>query len=511
MAYSLNYKKLSIVFFIFYLAIGLFICKDYGLNWDDPTSHYNGISNWNYLFHNDPELFNSTERYHGPALEIALVGVEKVFHLSDSRDILMTSHLIDFLFFYFSVIAFFLSARILLGNEKWALLACLVLVLSPRIFGDAFFNSKDIGFLSALLFAFYTLLQVMQKPDLKWLVLHCLACGFAIDIRILGVILLPVTAAIIIKEWVEQPSLRGKYALLFFLYPFLLFGFVVAFWPVLWKAPRYHLLQAFLQMKSYPWPGPVLYLGKQLPSNVLPWHYLPLCILITTPVMFSLFWVSGALTVVLDFIKNPLFFIREKFIWGIILVLSFAPVAVVIYLKSIVYDSWRHVFFIYPYFVLIAVYGFKNVVENILVRFREILMAGAASCFFLLLTMMIYLHPHENVYFNMPSIAYFGPIQKQFEVDYWGLSYKQGLEYLVRSNAGKQSIKVFAYDLPGFMNAGMLKKEERSKLQFQENMSDADFFITNHRKELETPFSDDKIFYEIKRFGIPVVTIYKLN
>ena len=85
MAYSINYKKLSIVLFIFYLAIGLFICKDYGLNWDDPTSHYNGISNWNYLFHNDPELFNSTERYHGPALEIALVGVEEVFFICPIR------------------------------------------------------------------------------------------------------------------------------------------------------------------------------------------------------------------------------------------------------------------------------------------------------------------------------------------------------------------------------------------------------------------------------------------
>ena len=50
---------------------------------------------------------------------------------------------------------------------------------------------------------------------------------------------------------------------------------------------------------------------------------------------------------------------------------------------------------------------------------------------------MIKDHPHQNVYFNFLAGK---NIQTKFELDYWGLSNKQALEYILK-NDSKNIIK----------------------------------------------------------------------
>ena len=46
------------------------------------------------------------------------------------------------------------------------------------------------------------------------------------------------------------------------------------------------------------------------------------------------------------------------------LAIFFTPLFAVIFLHSVVYDSWRHLYFIYPSFLLIALYGFQKIISN---------------------------------------------------------------------------------------------------------------------------------------------------
>jgi hypothetical protein len=137
---------------------------------------------------------------------------------------------------------------------------------------------------------------------------------------------------------------------------------------------------------------------------------------------------------------------------------------------------------------------------------------ATTGMFFLwLIAINIYLHPFQNVYFNLLARQYFQPIEKQFEVDYWGLSYKQGLEYLLNLNTGPGKIKLYALSNPGSWNMEALKKEDQDKFDFKLNLEEADYAFTNHRMERARVPDDAKIIYEIKRFGIPIITIYKLR
>jgi hypothetical protein len=63
------------------------------------------------------------------------------------------------------------------------------------------------------------------------------------------------------------------------------FCFMVLFWPYLWENPAGHVTNAFGVMNRFPITYSVLYLGAFIKSTEVPWHYIPLWILITTPII----------------------------------------------------------------------------------------------------------------------------------------------------------------------------------------------------------------------------------
>ena len=78
-----------ILFFILFVVVGISTYKDYGISWDEPISRYNnGILNINFINTGDYEpIITGAEKYHGPIFEIFLVGLERMFELTDSQDI----------------------------------------------------------------------------------------------------------------------------------------------------------------------------------------------------------------------------------------------------------------------------------------------------------------------------------------------------------------------------------------------------------------------------------------
>src|SRR5262249_26231987 len=159
------------------------------------------------------------------------------------------------------------------------------LVLSPRIFADAFYNSKDLAFLCGFLFSLATLQRFLRKMDWRSACLHALSCAFMIDIRLMGVIVPALTIAVPTGVWLT--SFRHRPAVQFRLVPLLVYAvaliaFTILFWPILWRDPVGHFRGAWEEMSRYPWDRNVLYRGEQIPATALPWHYNPVWILLTT-------------------------------------------------------------------------------------------------------------------------------------------------------------------------------------------------------------------------------------
>jgi hypothetical protein len=70
-------------------------------------------------------------------------------------------------------------------------------------------------------------------------------------------------------------------------------------------------------------------------------------------------------------------------------------------------------------------------------------------------------HPFQYCYFN--AIA--PDPSENFELDYWGLSYRNALENLVKTDLS-DTLAVSVLNLPGYLNAFILKPDDRQRVWF---------------------------------------------
>ncbi|MEO6904270.1 MAG: glycosyltransferase family 39 protein [Bacteroidia bacterium] len=506
-------KLILFIFFGLFFIIGLNIYTDYGLSWDEGMQWKdNGTVVYDYVFHKSEAttkaLLEGNEKYHGPAFELTLVIIEKVLHLEDPRTVFLMRHLVNFLVFFISTIFFYFLCNFCFKNWKLSLLGSLFLILSPRIFADAFYNSKDLILLSFFIIGMYTVLIYYQKQTYKWAILNALICGFTIDIRILGIVLPLLTFGFVAIDVLfyllnkKKPKTNFKS---FFVYLVFLILFTILFWPVLWEAPIFHFMSAFTEMSNYQWTNKVLYLGEFIPSTKLPWHYLPVWIFITTPFFYSILFIIGLFCILRLFIKKPLDFIITQQKHLLAIACFFVPIIMVIILKSVVYDAWRHVFFIYPAFLLIALFGLKSLYE-LAKKWKVIFTLITAASLLQILYIMIKIHPYQYVYFNFLAGKNLAETKNNFELDYYGVSSKQALEYLLTNNA---SINLYAESTPSFLNINMFPPAQREKVRYS-HLEHADYFIGQYRWHPQDYKFENEVFSVVVD-SAKIISVFKLT
>jgi hypothetical protein len=92
---------------------------------------------------------------------------------------------------------------------------------------------------------------------------------------------------------------------------------------------------------------------------------------------------------------------------------------------------------------------------------------------------MIENHPHEYVFFNRLAGDGMEAVKQRFELDYWGLSYREGLEWLLRHDR-RDAVRVF---LAGANpeSAAILPRAQRARLVFAARRREAEYFLGNYR------------------------------
>ena len=289
-------------------------------------------------------------------------------------------------------------------------------------------------------------------------------------------------------------------------------------WPYLWEAPITHFLEAYQSLSRYSWPFSNLYLRQFVAANQLPWHYIPVWLLITTPLPYSLAALLG-----LGYILYHLFRQRLASLRTLVgrLDLLFAgwlcgPILMVIVLRSTLYDGWRHLYFVYPALLLLAVQG-------VLVLLRA---AGQpqrwarhlATALLLLMggetlrtvARMVQLHPYEHLYFSfLPA----GVVEQQFERDYWGLAFRQGLEWLLAHDSAPQV--TVASDVPDmvYANAFLLPASEQARLRrvaAAGTVTPARYYLANYRWHPQ-PYPDSlgPEVYTIRAGGVKILSVFR--
>lgn len=473
---------IALFFFIFF-CVGLFVFDDYGISMDESVNRENARLIMSNIFDKDPSILsNPNRKYHGAAFELILYGLEKALGLSAApRTYYLMRHLMTFFMFYLGVIFFYKLCLDRFRHWQFSLLGPLFLILSPRIFADSFYNSKDLVFLSLFIIAVYTLINFLDRKTARSAVVHSLVCGLLVDVRAVGIIIPVLSLFFYLVEIInphkeeradhipKRDRFRKRNVLLLFV--FLTAIFIFVFWPTLWTHPVQHMMEAFRYMVKFPVTTRVLYLGEFVSADSLPWHYVPVWILITTPLVYIFFFIIGFLSLGRQLIKSfrPFLFNRRNdFIYLLWIVL---PVAAAIIFRSTLYNGYRHLFFVYPALLMVALIGLNIFCQMLKSHFRygicDSLLKITAMIIFLncasVLSFMIRNHPYQNVYFNRLAGPDMPTIQRRFEMDYWGLSFRKGLEYLLNHN-NDEKISIVVPDDRYLVNTVFLSRDQQKRL-----------------------------------------------
>ena len=93
---------------------------------------------------------------------------------------------------------------------------------------------------------------------------------------------------------------------------------------------------------------------------------------------------------------------------------------------------------------------------------------------------MVRNHPYEHLYFNRFAGRDMQEVKQQFELDYWGLSNRQSLEYIVRTDTASV-IRLYTTSYPGRLNIAMLDPRDRSRIVLVRTPDEAEYFMSDYR------------------------------
>ena len=516
LAIESNKQEIVFLFFALLFYVGLSVYKDYGMSWDEYAQWFdNGQANYNFIFNNDSAtLLNGIDKYHGPAFELLLIGIEKIFNITDWRDVFLMRHLAIFITFFISSIFFYLIANKIFSNWRIAFVGVLMYVLSPHIFAHAFYNSKDAVFLAFFTISIYALIRFHEKPNYKRALVYSIITAITIDIRIIGILLPAISGLLFLIDWIKavKSKMEIRSTLLPTLFYFItLIPFVILFWPVMWLDPVFHFIEALKENSSYPWDGEVLYFGIQKNASELPRHYVPFWIFISKPIIYSVLFLVGAITLLWAGMKKPFLFLAEKKYETIALIWFLLPLIAIVVFKSRSFDTGRHLYFMNGGFILIALFGLqrlKKVFETRIVLsyvLNLILFVSFAGVIY----KMIKIHPYQNLYFNACLGTDMEKIKNNFEFDYWGVGNKEVLEKILANDSAK-IIKVFAENMPGKLNQRILTNAQRARLDYVDTIEIADYFIADYRWHREEEYTFRRNVYSATIGNTAITTAFRV-
>jgi hypothetical protein len=526
-----KYFLISLYFFAL-LTVGYLIFPDYGISLDEDNTRISGFVSLKYIFEilfphlvneidkftNIPSMTEWNEQGIGVIFDLPAAFLELIFNINDTRQYYLLRHFLNYLIFFFSVYFFFLIIKKRYESNYMAFLGSFFLILSPRIFADSFYNNKDLIFLSLFIISLYYALKFLENANIKNTILFSLTSSLATDIRILGIILpILIIFFYLIKNFKfknNKIKVLNPILLLLVLTPF----FITLFWPYLWNDPLNNFITIFKSLSHFDENIYNFYFGEYIDAKNIPWHYPIVWLGITTPLLYIILFIIGFVFTIKKIYKNLLKIEQNEYnnFWKnkkdmqdfVFFTIFLIPLVIVIYLNSTLYDGWRHLYFIYPIFLLISLLGLHIIRITFFRKKLNILLVLIICLLSPTFIWMIKNHPHQFIYFNLLAGKNFND---NFEMDYWGLSNAKALEYIAKNESGIVNVgSLGTTDLN--LSKNFLLKKYRDKMIIASEISNSQYLINSYRdwhgKKISVP-ANYEILYEIKIDEIPINTIYK--
>jgi len=480
-----------------------------GISWDEPVQHHIGTAGYDYITRGDTTLFGMKDRVYGPVFELALVYAEKTILPEDSRTVYLFRHYITFALFCLAVYVFYCLCLRAFSSQSTALTGMLLLVLCPRILGHSYFNTKDIPFLCLQVFSMYALYRALFEERIRigWWLVFAVLTGILINIRIMGIATWTAglgaftLVSIYRREWKKLPWIP--------VFILLSAGVLYAGWPFLWQAPFKNFALAYNTMAHFPWDGYTRLFGEDIKAGALPVYYALSWMRISIPLLSILLCIAGLIFLLfrsLRFRKDtPLLFfgwVQALCSWGVLFI--------VLQQGSVLYDDWRHLYFLWPGLVWNAAWCLHEGERRLSPRLRLYTRVAGIAYALSIVAALIRLFPYHYVYFNETVSRRENYRAEQFEMDYWGLSYYEGIQYILAHDP-RPEIRIMSYtqaQVPAFL---LLKPEEKRAVNAG-GIPDADYLMTItrfHRLNAHNLKEFPVLYHAVYRDGSPILQIWK--
>ena len=533
-----NKNFLTILYFFIFLIIGFFSFSDYGISIDEDNTRINGFVSLKYIFEifspkfaleidkivYAPGINEFKEQGIGVIYDLPMALIELVFKIEDSRNYFLFRHFLNFLIFFISVYFFYLLAKKRFNSWIFGILASTFLIVSPRIFAESFYNNKDLIFLSLFIISLYTAINFLVNPSVKNTIYFTFSSALAIDVRIIGIFLPILIYAFYLIKISQYNNLKENSFKISLIFIFSNIFFIMIFWPYLWDDPINKFIFIINKLSNIDVGIYNYYLGNYINAKFLPWHYPFVWQIITIPILYILLFFIGFIKILSTFVyrlsqeedDNRLNWWTEKEeLYDLIFFFTYLiPLTIVFIFNSTLYDGWRHLYFIYPSFIMLSLSGLNFISIKLFSKIKKFFFTIIFLTLLPTVFWMIKYHPYQYSYFNIISEKKFN---KLFEMDYWGLSNHDSLEYIAKNSNGVVKVsKISTTDL--MLSKKFLNKNIRNKINIVNISDEPDYIINNYRdwsgntKDYKTLIPNNyNIFYESIIDGIPINTVYKKN
>jgi 4-amino-4-deoxy-L-arabinose transferase-like glycosyltransferase len=505
-----------------YLVFGLLSLDQFGITWDEPAPDHFYVGDlyldtlhtgdWRSL--TAGKIGRSMENY-GPVFDLIGALNARVFHARWdllSEDNARHLHLV----FTASLTVFFTC---LLAGRAWSvpagIFSALFLCAFPRFISDTFNNPKDNPVVFAYILCFYLYHRRLQTDKKVYSIMLSLAAGlgfatratFAINPGIILIYTILYLLAFRDREISFIKRLISFWDVWLALAMSLPMGMLL--WPYLWHEPLtrlkeiaefyfFHETQAKLR---------ILYQGRSyIPGLTMPWHYAPVMLFITTPLITlgAAFWGLSCLALRhvgaafaprsvsaepvgaasrrdpsqvetvgrdRDQCSGRLAFGLFLIVWIVFGILPFVLPG------QRVYDGIRHFLFVAPAICILAGLGLECVMLAIARRARRVIAVTVITALYLLLFLNVFeYHPDYTVYYNALVGGPRGAFER-YSLDYWGNSYKRGMEWINRNVPPRSSVLVMVapqiarfYARPDLIMLGPEELNADPRLRFDYSM-----------------------------------------
>lgn len=538
------YRKYSIqIIFFLFLLLGLFTYKDYGVSIDEKFQRLNGFFWLEYLFNftdfqnfkylvsekislisNDDTLPSIHQyNFYGIFFDVPASFLEILFDIQDVNEVYNLRHLLNFIYFFLGSIFFY---RILINrfDRLSSLLGTLFFILSPRIYGESFYNSKDIIFLSFLCVAIFYCFEFYKKGKIINILLFSLFSAICIQTRSIG-IFLPLIFGLF--YFFSILSNKKEIALLkiYFLYLILTFLFLYIFWPYLWESPITNFFNIFINLSLHTPDIKIFFSGNYIDVKYMPFDFLPTWIFISTPFVNFFLFIIALILLFIRFFKRLVTFenLNNNFdLWrsinekkDLFIFFSFLIIfALLISFNISLVNSWRYVFFLNIFIIYLAtftIYIFFNFLKkkSFLFSVKVFLVLSIIFNFYKL----IQYHPFQGLYFNsLISKNY----KNKFEVDYASISGKHAINWILNNNNHNKNVNLAVSSWsPLNRSLETFDKIQKNSINIiGQNYNEADYIFTNNISEVDKSihrkYDVPKKFYKTYTFQIDDVIIYEI-